>query len=429
MATNYFPSRTSFFLESTPGTPPSSSGVWVSSGRSIYTILQPDVSSFLQNMIEDERSREHVLREQPMIKGIKGLNEFGFETYMHGHEDTTLADTDQVAATNLSTLLLNCLGGEFRGTTSTASTSGAHSTTEVEVDDDTGMPIGSWVGLPDADGVIHHRRVTDNTSTPSGGGTVLTLHRALPFTPSDSDVIRGLLVLHVDESVLEDAVAQTTTTSWLMEMGRTEQRWLAMGCAANLSGITIARNEAAKLAFNVLVGSFRTPEENTDDSLAPSWSADPTGSAGAVVGPLTDVFIQDFGTATENCVHAASVEVTPNVTRTRVESTTECNTGMPGTATYGFTNESSPEMSVVVTPRADSYLDDFNAGTLQHVQFERRSATDGAGFSIYLPRAEIMATPANAQANDNDAYTLMFRGLRVDSATQRIASPIQIVLA
>lgn len=401
MATSFLPTTIAFFQETTQGTGPANAAAWVSSGNRFRVMAESiDLSAFTREMIEDERSREDVLGYDAMIQGIKGRVEFAFETYLHGAEASTDSGS-QVAETDLMTILEHCFGGLDLGYSDAAAALGSHSTTAVEVGTVGNFSVGQYVGLEDSDGMVHGRRIA------SIAGDVLTLDRALPFTPSDGDPVHAGACIYIDESVLVDSAAGPYTFSYLIEKGLSGSRssYEANGCVSTVSGISLDLNAAAKLQFSTLVGSYITPES----APTPSWSGTPSGAAGLAIGPGSRVHLGDFGSTTNTNLKVTEFSVTPGITRSRVETRTEADDGMPGTGMY--TLERNPcEVSLQLAPHADDNWTDFNAGTLKHLCFERIAAA-GSAWMLDFPRVEITNDPQLANTSNVLGNSLSLRAL------------------
>lgn len=422
MATSALASRLSYFSETTAGTPPANAAAWASETSIRHIAGTLDVTALAQSVVEDERSQTYILDDEPVIKGIRGGVSFPFEAYLHGHGDSP-GDGSAVAANDLSTILLNGLGGRELVTSDNLVAGGAHSTTQIELTDT--LNVGDWVSLADSDSNMHLRRVT---SVAAGGvGQIHTLHRALPFTPSDGETARGCIVLYIDEDALEDSAgASGRTLSWLIEKGRGSQResWECRACKSNLTGITLDRNGAPKVQFENLVGSFVGPES----APVPTWSSTPTGSAGLVVGPDTTVFWQAQGTTTENTLQVAGFTVEPGVVSQPIETQTEDATNMPGL--YGYTLARNPcRVSMDVVPFNGNLYAQFTAETVYHIQFER-SAALGSAWSIYFPDVTFESEDIAGNANDVLASSRTFRAHQDASQSTDIArSRMQIILS
>lgn len=367
-----------------------------------------DPSAFQEEMLPDERARQRILGHYEDVHSIKGSVEFPLESYMTGSEDTDRDDADQAPETEFMSFWAKALGRLTRATSLTAA--GTHSTSTVEVADASSWTVGDWVGCPDSDGNIHPRRIDDITSD------VATLHAALPFTPQDDDIIRGLAYADIDESYLVDSGgAADRTLAFLLMVGTSgnEIGWDARGCVPVPTGITLERNAVPKVSWNIMAASFLTPHEVTVPS---SFSNSPAGEAGIHVGTSTKVLIGDFGSTTVSSLHVPSFSITPGISRVPVDTQTEVDTGMPGRSHYTL-GEEPCTVEMTVTPHADDNLTDFENDTLKHILYSRLS-TDGKGFAFYFPRAQINPRPAFAPVADAArGQTLNFKCLDdVDNA-------------
>lgn len=423
MATHALPVRLSFRPETNAGTPPANAAAWASDATSIRIISGSlDISGLQQSVIEDERSQLYVNDDEPVILGIRGGVTFSFEAYLHGHGDSP-ADGDTVAANALSTLLLNCLGGRDLADADDCVASGVHSTTQVETTDT--YAVGQWISLDDSNGIAHQRRIM--SSTAGGVGQIHTLHRALPFTPSDGDLCTGLITMYPDEDVLEDSAgASGRTLSFLIEKGRTSQRqaWECRGCKVNLTGITLDRNGAPKLQFTVMVASFIGPES----APTPTWSNTIEGAAGIAIGPNTEVFFENQGTTTDTTLQVSGFTIEPGWESMATETQTEDSANMIGI--YGYSLNRAPgRVSFQAVPHADARITEFTASTVKHIQFERRAAR-GSGWSFYFPDCTHEAEPNFADVGNLLSQGLSLRTHQEGAQSTNIArARMQIVLA
>lgn len=403
MTTTPYTDEMAAFTETTAGTGPADAAAWVSNG-SRFRVRQGsvDISALEQSMIEDERSQEDVLTEEQKIKGIKGAVEVPMETYLTGLGAAT-ADGMQAPSNILGEIAERAFGGRHRGNSTVAATSGAHSDTDIELDSLTNLDEGAFIAIEDQDdaGRIHIRRIL------SISGSVATLDQALPFTVEDGDPAHACEVWHFDQAVLVDGFGGSRTMSFWYGTGLDSARenWEMLGCKPNFTGITIARNAAPVCAWNILVGSFVTPEAAAD----PSWSATPYGHGPLAIGPDSEFWMEDFGTSDNTTHHLSTIEIEPNVLSTGVDAVTEKNTGLPGRGGYSLAKGSS-NVNLTLVPFAQSHYTDFEAGTLKAARFSRIAAA-GSAWAISFPRAEIVATPKKGASNDAMAQMVSLRPL------------------
>jgi len=421
MATTQLTSRVTPFQEVTAGTPPANAAAWASETSMRHVSASVDLSALVQSMLEDERSQLNITDDEPMIRGISGGGNIEVPTdfYMHGTGQTP-ADGAAITEDELSTLIEHAVGGMNLGTSDELVVAGAHTTTDIELTDT--LADGTWVGLDDSDGITHLRRV--ESSSAGGVGRVHVLHRALPFTPADGDLARGCVVYYLDEDPLEDSSQGPYTFSWLYETGRASNRetWECRGCKSSLASIKTDRNELAMLSFATKIGSFITPEA----SPVPTHTIAQTGSAGSVVGPRTNVWVQDVGTTTNTTSQVSAFEVDPGIVNEPIETQTEDGTNLPGL--FGYTLGRNPcTVTMTLVPFGNTPLSDFIARTTKSIQWERTAAA-GSAWSLYMPRATLDETPASAEASTVLAASLKYRAHYDDTQTTAIArSRLQII--
>jgi hypothetical protein len=420
MGTAFKPARLSFFPETTSGTGPAD---WAADGQSIRH-MDLDLTPFKETMLEDMRSRLAISRDREApIPGIKGSVEFPFSIYLTGAEDTAITG-EQLLESTTATVIGKGMGGIRRAQSQTVAVAGATSTLVVETVVSTGLVVGDFVQMADSNGVMHQRRVTAIAA--GGVGQILTLHRALPFTPADGSLVVGCITLHIDEDVKEDSQVGPYTWSFLGEIGRqasTARRATeAVGCEVMIESIELSRNGLPMVKFKVLVGSFETSESTT----SPTWTDAPTGAAPVPIGPRSRVFLQDRGTTTNATLNVSSFEIDPGLPAVRVETMTEDTTGLPGT--YGYTLGDAPcTVKFNIVPHTNDHLDDFAARTERHLQFERL-APAGQAWSIYFPRVVHNERSSPADANGMLGQSLSFEALHDDDMTTDVSMSRMVIV-
>lgn len=410
MVASILPTSLAFALETTVAVPPTLAADWVTAVGSLTTGARLriigetlDLSSFKQTMIEDMRSQEAILGDEPKVFGIKGGVEFGFEAYLCGHGLDTVSGS-QVAQTAMGLFLLTCLGGQDRSN-STVLAGGGHTTTTITVSATTNITTGSHIKVEDLDdpGRSVPRRVVDIT------GSVLTLDEALPFTPADGDLVHGAHTFYPAEATLVDSGSSGRTLSFLLSKGQgttPREHYVARGCKPILEGITINRNESPRLKFRVLVGSFISPEAAPE----PTWTADPEGSAPLAIGPDTKVRYDNVGSTTSTQVHVSEFNFVPGVESVAHDTLTEADSGMPGRAGYGLQPAHST-LDFTILPYAQQHHTDFNSQQLKQLRLSRIS-TEQRAWALTIPRLEIVETPAIAPLGPSMAVKLAGRALR-----------------
>src|SRR5688572_14166594 len=143
-------------------------------------------------LVDDERAYDDIDDDEGDLVGIDNP-QFGFETYAETN-GAAAANGAQIGLTWQMVLAEHALGGLHRGTCRVADTAAGnlHTTTTVEVDDDTGILVGghiavtlqNYTGLGGAT-MRHVRRVTAINS----GTNLITVDQAFPVAPVDGDVV------------------------------------------------------------------------------------------------------------------------------------------------------------------------------------------------------------------------------------------------
>lgn len=404
------PTSLAFALETTVATPPADAAAWITAVGSLTTggrlrIIGEtlDLSSFKQAMIDDMRSQEVVLGDEPMVYGIKGGVEFSFEAYLCGHGLDTSASS-QVAQTAMGLFLLTCLGGQDRSN-STVLSGGGHSATVINVASHANIVAGSHIKVEDTDdsGRSWPRRVLDNTAG------ALTLDEALPFTPADNDLVHGAHTFYPAEAALIDSNSSGRTLSFLLskgESGSNREHYVARGCKPILESIELSRNGLPRLKFRVLVGSFISPEAAPE----PTWVSDPEGGAPLAIGPDTKVRYNNTGSTTSTMIHVAEFAFSTGIESVPHDTLTEADSGMPGRASYGLTVGKST-VDFTVFPYAQQHHTDFNSAQQKQLRFAR-VGTEQRAWALTIPRLEIVETPAIAPLGPSMAVKLNGRCLR-----------------
>lgn len=402
MSTPNNTSGLAYFVEVTSGTPPANAAAWVTNGVRVRHIMESlDVSSFKQSIIEDQRSQENVQDEEVPILGIKGGVDFPFDCYAHGLGATAAAG-DAVVQNTFSDILEHCMGGVHLSRSTTA-TGGTTTTAILTVDTD--MEVGAHlvVVLPDMPQVNYPRRVVAF----NGGTNTVTFDEVLPRAVAAADVIHGCATHYFDEDALNDSAVGPTTLSWLLSLGRGNDRehWEARGCKTFIESIALPRNGAPKFSFKTLVASFATP----NDLLDPAFVATPGGNAGTAVGPRTSLFLGDYGSTVAGSRHAVDFNVKPGGAPMPCETGTEVQSGMPGISHYGLTKDKTT--ATLKTLFSQDEFDDFDAQTLKQLRWVRHGGP-GVGFALGMPRCSVTQTPSNSNAGPSLGMDLEITALR-----------------
>jgi hypothetical protein len=397
-----------YAFETTQGSGPANAAAWVTAvgalatGARIRHIMGSlDASSFDRETIEDERSQENVQDEElTIVDTIQGGIEFPHEAYFESTGVTT-ADATQAVATAFSNLLGNCLGGQTR-TYSTTATGGT--TTTAILTADTGVVLGAYVGVQLAgSSLLEPRRIVawnDGTNT-------VTFDQALPSAVQAGDIIHGAITLSFDEDLLNDSSSPVSTLSWLLSIGRGTGRehWEARGCKSWIDSIMLPRNGAPKLAFKTKVASYSKPNDLND----PSFTLTPEGGAPVGIGPQTQLWMQDYGTTTNTQLQASDVSIKPGGEPAPYPTDTEAVSGMPGISHYGLTRDKTT-MSFRALFDQDQF-NDFDDQVVKVIRWSRR-AGPGRTIAVALHRAQIVKTPKPQKQGPSLAMDLEVKALR-----------------
>lgn len=353
--------------------------------------LEADPSSIAQTLIEDATLNFRAKTKRAKIKGLKNVEGVKVGLNWHGSEIET-ADTQQVAQTRLAQILKHCMGGQERGY-STTCTGGTAAIPVVAAA--TGIDEGVFLGFEDQDdpGRVHIRRVVSWNA----GGLAATLDQALPFTPAADDPVHGCIMTYIDEDVLEDHEANTNTFSWRLEKG-TEAVWDLHGCAANFA-MSFPRNAPPRIDLTIMAATWR--HENLTKE---TWTQTPAGKAPLAIGPGTQVFLQTYGTYTDNAYCMGSYAMEPGIAIMPVDTVvTEEGSNMEGRCTYTI-GQADTTATVQLVPHDDDWETALQAGTFKVLRYSQ-VAQAGKSWAIHMSRVEITETPkwqavSNAQGTN-----------------------------
>ncbi len=374
--------------------PADDSTTYDASGDRIHTVGEVDITSIDQALVEDERSVSRIFeRAGQMVRGLRNTS-ITLSTYLTGKEATT-ADGSQATETALARLLEHGLGGIKRGNSTTAKVAGTHTTTSIELTSATNWEAGMLVGVIDASdnrGLVHIRRIIDLTVD------VITLDRALPFTPVDGDKVVGGITIYCDQDVLEDSGAGSNRTHsiFVRKGGSSGTVRELLGCKAALSLAALNRGELPTVALEYQCATFRTAaDDGTGDvsaiSSTPSFSGTLNGAAPLHMGRDTSVYLDDYGSTSATSKHVNGLEVGLGVTVAPIETVTSATASMEGLAGWTL-SKPDPTASMTIVPHGSEWETDLQGGTYKAFAVERRGA-EGSAFAIVMPRCEVSSTP------------------------------------
>jgi len=424
MASTSHINQLGYFSESTIGTPPADAAAWVSSGTRVKIVKgSADISGVKRAWVANNNSITSINEKHQNVAGLRNC-EASWEQYIHGTGSVT-SDTSQVTAITLSNMLQDAWGGQNR-TYSTTCTGGT--ATQPTVAADTGIDEGVFLAFEDQDDAdrVHIRRVTA-WSTPT-----VTLDEALPFTPANGDPVHACITIFIDRAALVDSSdGNYRTASYLFDntknTGHDEDLWELRGAKPELDLSNIApRADLPRIGFNAKAGSF------AHESLsAPSWTGTPDGEAPLVTGVDTHVWLQDYGTTTQNSVQVWSFSPEVSVPIVPVDTVTALNVNMDGR--HAYTTMPADIQVKLSVPFQNAYKDDIEAGTFKVMRYAR-VAEAGKAWALHFSRMEYMTDPDPQDQTENRALELTLRAHEdTDNASAGDAdlwkTPIALILA
>lgn len=385
-----FKSWLAFYQETTQGDPPAD---WDNDGT-LVDHLEADPSSITQSLIEDATLNTRAKTKRLKIKGLKNVEGVKVGLNWHGSEVET-TDTNQVTQTALAQILEHCMGGQQLGysTTCTAGTAAIP-----VVASGTGIDEGVFLGFEDQDdpGRVHIRRVVSWNN----GGLAATLDQALPFTPANGDKVHACIMSYIDEDILEDSEAGPYTFSWRIEKG-TEAVWDLMGTKANLA-LQFPRNAPPRLDLTIMAATWRH-ESLTKET----WTQTPAGKAPLAIGPGTQIFLQTYGTYTDNTYCTSSFAMEPGIAIMPIDTVvTHEGSNMEGRCGYTI-GQADTTATIQIVPFDNDWetvLQNNTFKTLRYCQV----AQAGKSWAVHFSRCEITETPKHGTFSNAQGVNIKF---------------------
>lgn len=418
-----FPSQLAYAEDTTQGTPPENATAWVADGTRVHHISL-DVSGVKIEQAEDMRSQVHIHDVERMVKGVRN-SEVPYGLYLTGTGVVT-ASGAQVAETDLAAQLRFGLGGVHRS--NSAVLSGVHTTTTIDPDSDASWAVGGHVAVEDPDtGLCYIRRLV------SVAAGVWTLDQALPFTPVDDDVVHGAITIYYDHAVMasSNGAGGPYTQSWWIEKGDgipSRELWELRGAVTELGTIEFPRNDTAKLEATIKCASWIGPSESVPE---PVWVDDESGEAPQIIGPDTELFLQDYGTATGGGICAVSASITPGVPRLPTGSVNTLQPNMHAICDW-HSGRAEGLADIAIAPFVDFPFERYHANA--YVTFRiAKVQTAGSCFAVTMPRAEIKETPTRndgtGEISGSGFQLRAHRDLASVGTTELARSRMSIVIA
>lgn len=401
----------SYFKEVTPCIAPAD---WNTEGTAIeFTSL--DLAGLKQTILDNPTLERRVLSVNKRIK-IGGLRncEFGIGLKLHGTGVTT-ADGVVVTQTYLGDQLEHCMGGVHLGMSTTCLVG---STNIIPIlDDVTGVEVGQMLAFQDTTSPVPQytgkpvpRRVID---VDVGTGAV-TLSEKLPFVPVAGDVVHGGITGHIDEFVLEDAVAAGATQMWFLQRHKTDDAmtWQVEGSVASFSVTGLSRGQLPGMDLKVMAANFK---HGGVDGLSCLTLPNPQGQAQLSCGKDIRCSIAPASSTDPVWVDVSQVGFDVGFSRERVETTTENIERFEGTASYTL-KPGNTRFTVTVPQYDDSWYLALASGIEYRITFYQPGDGSGAGklWCIHLPKCQLVETPARSDTNENNAVSLVFEAMESD---------------
>jgi hypothetical protein len=414
MTTSQYPSSLAFFQETTQGTPPADAAAWLASGRRIRHIAESvDPSGLQRQVVEDMRSQTSIFGLNRKVKGLRGVQQPA-KIYATG-SGTSTSGGSQIQLTDLMRVLQHAFGGLHRSN-STVLAGGSHTTQTINVSSTTNIIVGCLIAVSDtsAGGLPVVRQVT-------GIDTLeLTLDRELPFTPADGDVVSAMATVYIDEAVLADSNGgggpYTHSVHIQKGLAAALENWQLHGCKWQINSIDLPRGGLPTFDATIFAASFLGP----NDAPSPAWTVAATGNAPVAIGPDTEVHLGDFGDPAVANIHVSSCNVSFGVPVIVVETVTEVQDNMEGTAGYA-TGPADTTVALGIVPMASSWWDDFDDNASKVFHWTKRAAAGGI-FSILVPNCEIAAQPSRGAVGAVSQANLELRAFPNLLDTTAIAS-------
>lgn len=392
-----------FFEETTACEPPAD---WAANGTAI-DFISVEVNPKQELLVDPTAERRILLNGKRLrIKGIRNVD-WNMVLKFHGTGAATTTDA-QVSETYLSKVLEWCCGGIVRTYTRTVASSANAYTLTVDVGDEVGFVAGCLIAVEDTTsasaqnaGKLHFAQIASIT------GQDLVLTEALPFTPAAGDVIHGTITIHVDETVLEDAIRNGSiyTWNWLYQRrlaGGTEELWQLEGTVAGFKLQNLARGQLPQLALTCMSANFR---KTGDDGLTWADLASTVKTAPLSMGKDVRCSISPNAATARVGVDVNSVDFEPGFTRVRVETTTEEVERFEGMSTYSV-QPGETKMTFTLVPHGEDFYEGLNDDTTYRVMFYQpgpggaAGASAGKAWAICMPKAQIVETPGYAAVNE-----------------------------
>lgn len=404
------------FVELT--TPQGTAAAWASAEGTDAFRLRPIAAPnewMVRGMIEDPTLTQRLFQKYQAIPALTQADGGSFTLTVHGSGSTT---ADGVQITEIADMKVweHCWGGLKRGYTTAVATLPS-SSTDFDVDSATGLEPGMFIAIEDADapGLLWPVRVL------TVSGTSITTDRDLPFSIAEGDVVHAMATAYVDDSHLTNlADANYSTISVMVQKG--SNTWLAVGAHASCTGVEFPDGDVPRANFNVDSGATFVPGRNTPG--APSWSGTVQGQPGKAIGARTYLFIQEFGSTTDDCFDARVTGIDPGVPISPINVNTQCGQ-LEGRAGYlAGPGDTLLNATVFLNAEWATGFDDQTYYTVTYCQV----GAPGEVWAFQLPKCQIQMDPVYTDDSNTQWHALTFlgheEGITTGSTAELIRSKI-----
>jgi hypothetical protein len=380
-----------------------------------------DVSGLGRELIADMRSQTRINQVNRHVIGLSN-RELPAQVYITGTgQDPT--DTNAADQTVLADLLEQGFGG-IHITDSATVAAGVHTSTVLDISSATSYAVGCIAAfVHPTTGEVYHREVTAIDSAE------LTLDEALPWTPSENDVLKSCITAYVDESVLEDSEdgggSGPHTQAVIVRKGGagSDEVWELLGGKWQCNTLNFPRGDLPTLDLTFKCAKVIQP----NDAARPTFSGTPSGLAPTVMGTRTLAHLQDFGTSTSTSVCISDLSIELGLQQEASQVVTESDDNMEGICSWGLV----PADTVITfskTPFEDSFWDDIDASTDKVFRFMKHGEA-GNAFSVTAPRCHFNEDVSRGANDVHSSNQIVLRAYERDSGTDLVRSKIKIGLS
>ena len=389
-------------------TPATVAGAWATEG---LTLLHREiettgiVSGYTDDPILETYGQAVMTRD--VLEQARNV-EFKFATDLYGLGVTTALD-DQAVANPLTDLIEDAMGGASYS--NTTEITGGTAALPI-VDDVTNYAAGQLAQFIDTTSPVKANQVHWRCVTAvDNGAKTLALSEKLSFTPAAGDDVPAAATFYLDELVLEDAVANSKTNSWFVQMHPTNAShvWETRGCVHSMNISGLERNAPPKLDFAVFGANYKYSD--ADGLACVTFAETPFGYPPLTLHELK-CSISEVTDDEHNYVSVSSFALEMGVTREPVQTITEPQT-LPGfDGLHSYTVKFAPTELTIVIPVLDKvWYQGLSASKHYRVTLYQGSKGAGKSWCIHLRDCQIISTPTRAEAGEANAVQIKFRAV------------------